>query len=134
MDGGEADELLAKTERNFAKAAAQAEVAAAEAKRKEEKMKICKYSLDLSMECGRFPRMLNNSILPFSQCKRKKRWQPWQHGGRRTRANHNLTNDIQYIDSTLLFYYMVYMWSKFWIAFLPHVPGHGQQVLGRLDV
>jgi hypothetical protein len=102
MYGGEADELLAKAERNFAKAAAQAEVATAEAKRKEEKMKMCKYSPDLSMECVCFPCMLNNSIRPFSQCKHKERWQPWQHGGRRMRATHNLTNDIQYIDSIIL--------------------------------
>ena len=58
MDGGEADKLLTEAERNFAKAATQAEVAAAE---KEVKMKMCKYSPDLSMECGRFPRMLNTS-------------------------------------------------------------------------
>jgi hypothetical protein len=42
----------------------------AEAKRKEEKLKMCKYSPDLSMECSRFLRMLNNSIRPFSQYKR----------------------------------------------------------------
>ena len=29
---------------------------------------------------------------------------------------------------------MVHMWSKFRIAFLPHVPGHGRRGLGCLDV
>ena len=38
MDGSKADKLLTKAKRNFAKAAAQAEVAAAE---KEAKMKMC---------------------------------------------------------------------------------------------
>jgi hypothetical protein len=111
-DGGEVDELLAEAERDFAKAAAQAEVAAAEAKRKEEKMKMCKYSPDLSKECGRFPRMLNNSIRPFSQCKGERR-RPWQHGGKRTRANLKITNDIP-----IRFYYsnLVFMWSKFRIC------------------
>ena len=94
-DGGEADELLAEAERDFAKAAAQAEAAAAEAKRKEEKMKMCKCPTGLSMECGRFPRMLNKSIRPFSQCKRERR-RPWQRGGKRSRANPKITNDIQY--------------------------------------
>ena len=70
MDSGETDKLLTEAKRNFAKAAAQAEVAAAE---KEAKMKMCKYSPDLPMECGCFPRMFNNSIRPFSQCKQE-RW------------------------------------------------------------
>ena len=104
-DGGEVDELLAEAERDFAKAAAQAEAAAAEAKRKEEKMKMCEYSPDLSMECGLLLRMLNNSKCPFSQCKGE-RMRPWQHGGKRTRANLKITNDIP-----LRFYYsnLVYM-------------------------
>jgi len=47
-----------------------------EAKLKEEKMKMCKYSPDLSMECSCFQRMLNNSIHPFSQCK----CEQWRYG------------------------------------------------------
>jgi hypothetical protein len=58
---------LTEAKRNFAKAAAQAEVAAAE---KEAKMKMCKYSPDLSMECGCFPRMFNNSIRPLLSASR----------------------------------------------------------------
>ena len=74
---------------------------------------MCKYSSDLSIECGHFLCVLINSICPFSQCKHE-RWRPWQYGGRRTRANCNLTNDIQYIDFIILLYGVI--WSKFWIA------------------
>ena len=62
MDGGKADKLLTKVKRNFAKAAAQAEVAAAE---KEAKMKMCKYSPDLSIECSHFCACSTTPSVPF---------------------------------------------------------------------
>lgn len=43
-DDGPMRDLLAKAEEDYAKAAADAEAAAAEAKRKEEKMKLCKFT------------------------------------------------------------------------------------------
>ena len=78
-DLGEMDDLLAEAKEDFAKAAAQAEAAAVEAKRKEEKMKMRECMLNMSFRWRILSLLCVLNIHSFvSQCKRERRlqWQP----------------------------------------------------------